>query len=140
MKSALRAVGAMVLGLFVSFVLVVAVEFFGSVAHPLPPDFGGTMEEMCRHVERFPPWVLGIVIPAWAATAFAGTWLARRMGNGYSYALVGLVLVAMLVVNLWMLPYPLWFKIGNLVAVPAAIVAAGRLATRKKSPAMEPAA
>lgn len=45
-------------------------------------------------------------------------------------ATVGLLLLASLAFNVAMLPYPLWFKIANLMAIPAAIFAATILATR----------
>jgi hypothetical protein len=119
--------------MLVAFVLVVAVELFSAVVHPVPEDFGGTTEEMCRHVERYPHWVLALVVAAWAVTAFVGTWTARRLGNLCSFAIVSLLLLAALVFNISKLPYPMWFKIGNLLAIPAAIVAGGRLATRNKT-------
>lgn len=125
MKTAMRALVAVVAGLLVSFILVAAVELFSAVVHPFPEDFGGTTEEMCRHVERYPPWVLAMVVSAWAITAFAGTWTAIRIGNLGSFAIVGLLLLAGLLVNIAMLPYPLWFEIANLLAVPIAIAAAG---------------
>jgi hypothetical protein len=74
MATVFRAVGAIVAGMLVTFILVVAVELFSAVVHPVPPDFGGTMDEMCKHVERYPHWVLVVVVPAWAGTAFASTW------------------------------------------------------------------
>jgi hypothetical protein len=83
-------------------------------------------------VERYPHWVLALVVPAWAVTAFVGTWTAKRLGNLCSFAIVSLLLLAALVFNISKLPYPRWFKIANLLAVPAAIVAGGRLATRNK--------
>src|SRR5262245_1729895 len=140
MYIALRTLAAIVVGMFVAFVLVVAVELFSSMVHPLPEDFGGTPEEMCRHVERYPPWVLALAVPAWAVTAFAGTWTAKRLGNLWSSAIVGLLLLTALVFNISMLPYPLWFKIANLLLIPAAIFAGGRLATRNKKPSSTPAA
>ena len=73
MATVFRAAGAIVAGLLVAFILVVAVELFSAVVHPVPPDFGGTMDEMCKHVERYPHWVLAVVVPAWASTAFAST-------------------------------------------------------------------
>jgi hypothetical protein len=130
MNTVLRVFAAVVAGLLVSFILVVALELFSAVVHPVPEDFGGTMEEMCRHVERYPPWVLAVVVPAWAVTALVGTWTAQRIGNLYSAAIVGLVLLAALVFNISKLPYPIWFKIVNLLLIPAAIVAGHRLAVR----------
>ena len=130
MKPALRALAAVFVGFIASFLLVVGVELFGALVHPLPEDFQGTSEEMCRHVERYPQWVLAVVVPAWAAAAFAGTWTARRIGNLYSSATVGVLVLAALVFNISMLPYPIWFKIANLLAIPTALVA-GSLSMRR---------
>jgi hypothetical protein len=130
MITALRVIAAVFAGLLVSFILVVALELFSAVVHPLPADFGGTMEEMCRHVERYPAWVLAVAALAWAVTALAGTWTAQRIGNVYSAAIVGLLLLAALVFNVSKLPYPMWFKVATLLLIPAAIVAGSRLAMR----------
>ena len=134
MKAALRAVAGVVAGSFVSSILIVAVEFFGAVVHPFPEGFGGTQEEMCRHVERFPHWVLAVAVLAWAVTAFVGVWIAQKIGNLYSSTIVGLLLLAALILNISMLPYPIWFKIANLLVIPAALVAGSRLAIRPRPP------
>lgn len=133
MKAFLRTLAAVIAGLLVLFVLVVAVELFSAVIHPLPEDFAGTTEEMCQHVERYPQWVLAVVVPAWAVAAFVSTWTARRIGNVYSSAIVGLLLLAALVFNISMLPYPTWFKIANLLVIPTAIFAGSRLSMRYKN-------
>jgi hypothetical protein len=124
MISVFRVVGALVAAMVAAFVPVVAVEAFSAVVHPLPPDFGDTMEEMCAHVERYPAWVLAVVVPLWAGTAFVSTWIAGRLGNIFCAIIIGLLLLSMLVLNISMLPYPVWFKIATLVAMPAAIASA----------------
>src|SRR5579862_4514442 len=111
MKTAMRNVVGIAIALVVAFVLVVAVEMFSAVVHPFPEGFGGTMEEMCKHVERYPHWVLAAVVPMWAAAALAGAWTAGKIGSTYSAAAVGLLLFAAAVLNISMLPYPIWFKI-----------------------------
>jgi hypothetical protein len=121
-----------VIGLFLAFVLIVGVEGFSAVVHPLPKDFGGTMEEMCRHVERYPQWVLAVVVPMWAVAALVSTWIAQRIGNLYSSGIVGLLLLSALVFNISKLPYPIWFKAVNLLIVPAAIIAGSRVGGRRK--------
>ena len=121
----LRCTGAVFAGMIVSFALVIAVEAYSSVVHPLPVDFKGTSEEMCLHVARYPAWVLATVVPAWAVTAFAGTWIAGYFGNRFCALFVGLILIAAVILNLSMLPYPIWFKISILLAIPAAVVLAG---------------
>lgn len=127
MKTLFRTLAAIFVGLLVLFILVVAVELFSAVVHPFPDNFGGTQEEICKHVERYPQWVLAAVVPMWALAAFASVWTARTIGNLVSAAIVGLLLLAALVCNLAMLPYPLWFKVANLVAMPIAVLAGCRL-------------
>ena len=134
-KTFLRTLAATFVGLLSAFVLIVGVEGFSAIVHPLPKDYGGTMEEMCRHVERYPQWVLGVVVPMWAVAALVSTWVARRVGNLYSFVVVGLLLLSGLVLNISMLPYPIWFKVANLIAIPAAIVAGSRLSGRRKAAA-----
>lgn len=124
MKAVLRSIVAVFVGLIVLLLLVIAVEFFSAVVHPFPEGFGGTTEEMCQHVARYPHWVLASVVGAWAVAAFVGTWAAQRIGNVYSAAIVGLLLLAALLVNVSMLPYPTWFKTANLLVVPTAVLLA----------------
>lgn len=126
MKSALRKSIAVLAGLFTTFVFLVAVEVFSTIVHPLPEGFGGTKEEMCRHVENYPHWVLAVVVPAWAFAAFASTWTAQKIGKLHSAAMVGLLLLAALVANVSMLPYPTWFKFASLLATPIATIAGMR--------------
>lgn len=131
MVAVLRGAGAAMAGALVAFVLVVAVELFGAMAHPLPPGFDGTDQQMCAHVERFPAWVLATVVPMWGVCGFAGAWVAARLGNVVSGSAVSLLILAALALNLSMLPYPWWFKAACLVVVPAACVA-GIMAARRR--------
>ncbi len=132
-KSFLRTLAAFVVGVFLAFVLIVGVEGFSAVVHPFPKDFGGTAEEVCRHVERYPQWVLAAVVPLWAIAALASTWVAQRIGNLYSSGFVGLLLLSALIFNLSMLPYPNWFKVVNPLVISAAIVAGIRFSARRRT-------
>lgn len=126
MKTTLRTLAAVVAGLLAAFILIVAVEAFSEVVHPMPEGVARTTEEICRHVERYPAWVLAVVVAAWGVTAFAGAWIARTIGNRYAVAIVGLLLLAAVGLNISMLPYPMWFKLANLLVVPIAIILGGR--------------
>lgn len=132
MRTVLRAVAGVACGLLLAFVLVIAVEGFGAVVHPLPKDFDGTTEQMSRHIERYPAWVLAAVVPMWAVTTLGGAWVARKVGGFYAAAFVGLLLLAGLVFNVTKLPYPAWFKAATLIVIPTAtILGVGRPAPRK---------
>ncbi len=64
----LRSIGALIASLLVVFVLIMAVEIFSNVVHPLPEGTNITHEEICLHVAKYPAWVLAVVIPMWGAT------------------------------------------------------------------------
>lgn len=117
MKSAGRALVAVVVGMAVAFALVVAVEWFSSIVHPFPVDFNGNMGE---HVKRYPDWVLGVAVLAWGATAAAATWVAARIGGRAAGIVVALLLAWALVFNLTHLPYSMWFKVTMFSAFPIA--------------------
>jgi hypothetical protein len=134
MATAFRIIAAIIAGMIVAFILVVAVELLSAVVHPVPPDFKGTMEEMCLHVAHYPQWVLALAVPAWAGTAFASTWISGRLGNRFCALFIGLLLLAALIHNLSMLPYPIWFKVLSLLAIPAAILFGDRLSIRRQKP------
>ncbi|OAI55150.1 hypothetical protein AYO44_00095 [Planctomycetaceae bacterium SCGC AG-212-F19] len=131
MATGFRTLAAIIAGMIVALVFVVAVELFSGVVHPVPPDFGGTMEEMCQHVARYPHWVLALVVGAWGVAAFVSTWTADKIGNRGSAIFVGLLLLAALVFNISTLPYPMWFKIVILHVIPGAIVLGSRLPIRR---------
>jgi len=113
MKNVLRIVLAVVAGMALAFVLVVAVELFSAVVHPFPPGLDpnapGSIPE---HVRRYPGWILAVCGLMWGATAAAATWVASRIGGRLAGALVTLLLAAALAFNLSMLPYVTWFKIA----------------------------
>jgi hypothetical protein len=133
----LRCLGAIVAAAVLALVLVIAVEMFSNVVHPLPPDC--TMEEMCAHVARYPHWVLGVVVLLWGGTAFISTWVAARLGNRGCGVFIGLLLLAAVAQNVSMLPYPSWFEVVILIAIPAAAWLGLGVAKREKQiPRAEP--
>jgi len=117
-----RSVGAVLVGLVAAAALIVGVEAFSSVVHPFPADVDPTDYEVCKaHVARYPAWVLAVAVLAWGLTTFLSAWLATRLGSGRRRAhgvVVGLILLALVVMNMSMLPYPIWFWVSNLVAFP----------------------
>ncbi len=133
MATIFRTLVAIIAGMLVAFVLIVAVELFSAVVYPTPPDFGGTMEEMCEHVASYPTWVLALVVPAWGGAAFVSTWTANKIGNRGSAIFVGLLLLAAVVFNISKLPYPIWFKLVILLVIPTALVLGSLLSSRQKT-------
>jgi hypothetical protein len=115
MKSGIRTLVAVVAAMALACALVVAVEWFSAIVHPIPADFDGNMGE---HVRRYPYWVLGVVVLAWGATSTAATWVASRVGNRLAGSVVALLLAWALIFNLTMLPYTTWFKVVMFCVFP----------------------
>ena len=132
MATVFRTIGAIVVALLAAFALIVGVELFSAVVHPFPPDFDGTEEEVCQHVERYPAWVLAVVVPAWAGTALVSSWIAGRLGNRACGVIVGLILLAALILNISMLPYPIWFEVACVISLLCATVLGLYLSRRRR--------
>lgn len=126
MKSGIFFVAAVITGLVAAFVLIVAVEGFSSLVHPFPAGFKGTSDEVCRHVENYPAWILAVVVPMWAGTAFVASWVSQRISGVYASGLIAVALLAGLIFNISMLPYPTWFSVACLISIPAASFVAMR--------------
>ena len=113
-----------------AFACVVVVGIFSAVVHPFPDGFTGTQEEMCKHVARYPHWVLAVVVVAWLGTTFVSISVARRLGNRTSGFVVGGLLLWALAFNVLKLPYPTWFKVVTLATFPLASIVAIRAKKR----------
>ncbi len=133
MSKLLRGLGGIVAALAVAIVLLIAVEIFSNVVHPVPAGFDQSMEQMCQHVANYPDWVLAVVVPMWAGIAFASTWVAARIGNRACAIFIGLLLLVGLVFNVTQLTYHLWFKVVILTAIPLAIAAALLVSARPRA-------
>ena len=124
----MRSIGAIIAGLIVAMVLIIAVEFVTIFFHPFPDGADTTDHEVVEaHVEQFPHWVLAIAVVGWGVTTFVSAWTATRLGAArhpaHGIALGSLLLVAA-AFNMFMLPYPVWFELANLLILPLAIFGA----------------
>lgn len=133
MKTFLRTILAVIAGMVVALALVIGVEFFSSIVHPVPPDCKETMEEMCQHVAKYPHWVLGVVVILWSATTFVSTWVATMIGRLVAGVVVSLLLLWAIAFNITMLPYATWFKVVMLSCFPMACYLGVRLGDRVKA-------
>ena len=115
MKTAGRILFGVVAGMTLAFALVVAIEVFSAVLHPMPANLIGGVPE---HVRRYPHWILAVAALAWAATIAASTWVATRIGGRPAGIIMALLLASALIFNLTMLPYASWFKVAMSVALP----------------------
>ena len=81
MKRILREILAIIASMVLAFALVSAVEVFSSIVHPVPPEFTGTMDEMCNHVAKYPDWVLGVAVIAWSERLYSVSGSRRKLDD-----------------------------------------------------------
>lgn len=140
MRSIFQSLGSVILGLIVAFVLIIAIELFSAVVHPLPDGFDYTTDALNQHVANYPDWVLGLVVPAWGVMTFASVWLATRLGTGRHPAhgiVVGLLLLLAVAYNMYLLPYPSWFEVANVAAFLTCIYLGKKLGQGRALPSPE---
>ncbi len=122
MPISIRTVLGFIAGTILAFVLVIAVEAWSSVVHPLPKDFVHTFENMCAHVANYPTWILALAGLMWGGIAFLAVFVAMKSGTWVSGWLVGVLLLALGLMNIGMLPYPIWFKILTPILIAASLL------------------
>lgn len=131
-------------GAFVAGLLVWVMELLGSLIYPLPagmnPDDPAAVKAAMANL---PAGALLLVLLGWIVGTFAGAWItalrAARAPIGHGLLLGGLFLVGA-VVNMLMIPHPVWFWIvGLAIFLPSAYLGAKRGArSRPPEPLPEP--
>ena len=127
MRNSVRIVGSVLLALLIAGLMLAIIEVFSATVHPYPNDFGGSREEVQKHIEEYPRWSLALVVPMWMVTTFLSVLLARILGGSSAAIIVGLILVAGAFLFVFVLPYPVWFEIANILGIPAATFMVFRL-------------
>ena len=132
-----RKILAVVLGIVTAFVLVAVIEAVGHMIYPPPPDLDPTDREALRdYVEGLPPGAFAFVLAAWGLATLMGGVLACVIAKEkpLRYAtIVGAVVLAATLLNLFLIPHPLWFSIAGVGLILVMTLAAGRLGAQSRA-------
>lgn len=126
-----RKIIAVVLGVVVAFVLIIAIESLGHSVYPLPDNMDiSDPEAMQAYVMSAPIGAILLVLAAWLVATLVGgllaCFIARETPLVYAAIVGGLVLLGT-IINLMSIPHPLWFSATSVVAIIATIFVTGRL-------------
>jgi hypothetical protein len=134
----LRTLGAVLLGFVVASLVMMVVESING--RVLFPELGKLAESMKDReairalVASAPKAALLVVILGWALGSFAGGWVAAQVARHeplQAGLILGLLLTGAGILNNWMIPPPLWFRIATwLVFLPCTWAGAVRVADR----------
>lgn len=127
----MRNVFAVVFGIVLAVILIMAVQTLGHMIYPPPTniDFTDTTK-MAAYIDNLPIGALLFVAGAWLVGTFAGGLLAcfisRSRPLAYAAMVGGMVLFAT-AYTLIQIPHPVWFSIGAVVAIVATSYLTGRV-------------
>jgi hypothetical protein len=119
-----RAIRAVLAGVGVAAVLVLAIESIGLPIFPQPTGMDPLDPESVRqHLSEIHPGSFVMVLLAWTTAAFAGPWVARRISRPsptWPPFVVAALFTALCAVNLIRVPTPAWLTVSAIALVPLA--------------------
>ena len=129
-----RTVLAIAGGLLVGLLVVMLGDGVSATVAPPPPGIDTHDHEALSEVMGEIPVAGFVVLLAGVALAgAAGAWVAARLSKSAHLRngmIVGALLWAGTIVNLFTVPHPVWFAVLSVLIVLPAAYAGGRLATR----------
>jgi MFS family permease len=120
-RSILSVLGGAAVGVFtISFI-----QYLSHQLYPLPSNLDvNDQTAMSAALNNAPATVLLLVLLAYALGSFLGGMVAARYAPGRPVLhalLVGVLLLAAGIANLWVMPHPMWFVVASvLVYLPMA--------------------
>ncbi len=126
-----RKILAVVFGIVVAVVLIIAIEALGHAVYPVPDGLDLTDPEALQaYVMDAPVAALLFVLGAWLVATLVGgllaCFIAKESPLVYSAIIGGLVLLGT-IINLMSIPHPTWFSITAISAIIATIFVTSRL-------------
>jgi len=126
-----RKILAIIGGVIFAGLAVFAVQKLGHQVYPLPENLDmKNMEAMKAYVATLPMGPLLFVLLSYIVGSFAGGWLAAKIARTSQMHVpltVGGVQLFFGIINLLMIPHPMWFAIASVIVFLPAAYLGGKL-------------
>ncbi|GAB2494760.1 hypothetical protein [Arenimonas alkanexedens] len=124
----LRSILAVLIGILVMGITVAAVQWLGHSLYPPPAGLDPSDPvALATLVSQMPAMALGMVLIAYAFGTFLGAFTATTISLGHKPGVaivIGVVMLAMVAMNLLLIPHPMWMVVaGLLIPLPVALLA-----------------
>jgi hypothetical protein len=123
MVAILRSIAAVILGVVLGLIVIVAFEIVGQVVYPYPVDIDPKDQEALKAAfANAPPLALLPVLLGWIVGTFSAAALAALIAQRAPVVhgvIIGILFMLATVLNLTLLPHPLWFWASLVVFLPA---------------------
>jgi hypothetical protein len=138
-----RSILAVLLGVVVGGLLIATVEFVSHLIYPPQPDLDPAgIEALKAAIANDPVGALLFILLAWALGSLGGGWIAAsiaRRSHTRHALIVGAILMVMGILNMVMIPHPLWFWLAALVLFLPASYLGAKLGRPRVQPETSPA-
>ena len=119
----MRKIWAVLTGVLSGSVVMIIVETLGHKIYPVAMNLESiTKEAKAEYMKNIPVEAMLMIILAWAVGSFVAGIVATLISKDHSsFAALrsGAILLAMAIVNMLMIPHPIWFWIaGLLIFIP----------------------
>lgn len=135
----MRAILAVIAGVIAGMAAMMAVSYFGDMLFPTPPAqvAGGAIERATAAFANTPLQMRLCLVLAWfVGGAVAGIVAKLIVRDGRIAWTAIAILTALTAVNIFILPYPVWMEIANILApLLGGLVGNHLVATRPDAPA-----
>ena len=132
-KNILIVIGAIIAG----SVVVFGIESISHIMFPPPSDLQlDDMDSLKRYMPQAPAGSLALLILAHAAGALISGWIIGRFAHGdkrWVAMLTGVVWTFFGLINLVMIPHPIWFTIADICVYLPMTVLGVKLAAMQKT-------
>lgn len=130
-----RKISAVVLGIVIAIAIVAAVESLGHAVYPVPPDVRfDDPAQYQAYVAGLPAGALMFVLAAWVLGALIGGLIACLVAREKPFlysTIIGGAILAATVMNLVMIPHPLWFSVTAIMSIAAITFLTGLIASSR---------
>lgn len=135
----LRNILAIIAGLAAGIVVIFIMEFVGHGIYPPPAGFDPTDEAAMENVMmQAPVGALLMVILAYILGSFAGGFVASQLSRSAplrNAIIVGILLLIAGVVNVFMIPHPVWYLVLSMAVYLPFAYLGGKLGLKFRKPA-----
>jgi len=126
----LRVIAGLVVGLALGVGIVAGGEMLNHMLWPPPAELQVTNPEAVRDYLASAPLAALLGLPlVWTIAAGAGAFAAAKIaGRAWAGWVVGALLFAATMANLFLIPHPLWMLIASVICVPLAAYWSAKMA------------
>ncbi len=126
---------AVIIGLIVGGLVIMGIESINILRFPWPEGLNlEDKDAFAEYVQGLPVSALITVLLAHIAGALVAGFLSTKIAaaNNYTLAVIcGVILLAGAVVNLFMIPHPVWFMVVNVLTIIPAALLGSKLAIKE---------